>query len=64
MERTSKPLRKFQMRAIIITNKLTEIVCGIKKREEAISDVARDVWDESNCQSNSYNLSNDENFAA
>jgi len=38
---------KFQMRVIFIANKLTEIVYGIKKREEAISEVARDEWDES-----------------
>jgi len=33
---------KFQMRAILIANKLTEIVYCIKKRERAISEVARD----------------------
>jgi len=38
---------KFQMRAILIAKKLTEIVYGIKKREEASSKAPRDVWDES-----------------
>jgi len=33
---------RFQMRAILIANKLTEIVYGIKKREGAISKVASD----------------------
>jgi len=33
---------KFQMRAILIAKKLTEIVYGIKKREGATSEVARD----------------------
>jgi len=38
------------MRAILIAKKLTEIVYGIKKREEATSEAARDAWDESNAR--------------
>jgi len=38
---------KFQMKAILIAVKLTEIVYGIKKREEATSQTARDAWDDS-----------------
>jgi len=41
---------KFQMRAILIAKKLTEIVYGIKRREGAISEAARDEWDESNAR--------------
>jgi len=39
---------KFQMKAILFAAKLTEIVYGIKKREEATSQAARAAWDDSN----------------
>jgi len=41
---------KFQMKAILFAAKLTEIVYGIKKREEATSQTARAAWDDSNAR--------------
>jgi len=38
---------KFQMKAILFAAKLTEVVYGVKKREEATSQAAREAWDDS-----------------
>jgi len=38
------------MKTILIAVKLTEIMYGIKKREEATSQAARDAWDDSNAR--------------
>jgi len=41
---------KFQMKAILFEAKLTEIVYGIKKREEATSQAAKEAWDDNNAR--------------